>query len=140
MPRNMPFGNDVGRIVVIVVVGIIEVVDIIEGIVPPIIVGCMAGIEPPIIIGPIIPPPMRPAAEAGAAPMANSSSSNIKMLRAISISVNARERCTAEVTRLTQNHNRCCGLATGRKAVHCGESNRLGPPVGIGTVREKAID
>ena len=34
------------------------------------------------------------------------------MLRAISISVNARNRCTAEVTRLTQNHNRCCGLAT----------------------------
>ena len=38
--------------------------------------------------------------------------SNMKMLRAISISVNARNRCTAEVTRLTQNHNRCCGLAT----------------------------
>jgi Asp-tRNA(Asn)/Glu-tRNA(Gln) amidotransferase A subunit family amidase len=25
-------------------------------------------------------------------------------------------------------------------AVHCGESNRLGPPVGVTAVREKAID
>ena len=39
-------------------------------------------------------------------------SSNMKILRAISISVNARIRCTAEVTRLTQNHNRCYGLTT----------------------------
>ena len=42
--------------------------------------------------------------------------SNMKILRAISISVNARNRCTAEVTRLTQNHNRCCGLASSRTA------------------------
>jgi len=69
-----------------------------------------------------------------------SSSSNMKILRAISISVNARKRCTAEVTRLTQNHNRCCGLATARTAVHCGESNRLGPPVRVGAVCEKFID
>jgi hypothetical protein len=29
----------------------------------------------------------------------------MKIVRAISINVNPRERCTAEVTRLTQNHN-----------------------------------
>ena len=61
----------------------------------------------------------------------------MKILRAISINVNARNRCTGEVTRLTQNHNRCCGLATAPTAVHCGKSNRLGPPVGVGAVREK---
>jgi hypothetical protein len=27
-----------------------------------------------------------------------------------------------------------------RAAVHCSESNRLGPPVGVGAVREKFID
>jgi hypothetical protein len=35
-----------------------------------------------------------------------SSSISMKMDRAISINVNARKRCTAEVTRSTQNHNR----------------------------------
>ena len=35
-----------------------------------------------------------------------SSNSRMKMDRAISINVNARKRCTAEVTRSTQNHNR----------------------------------
>src|SRR5438094_6673300 len=69
-----------------------------------------------------------------------SSSSNIKILRAISINVNARKRCTAEVTRLTQNHNQWCGLATERTAVHYGESNGLGPPVPVGAAREKFID
>ena len=64
----------------------------------------------------------------------------MKILREISISVNARNLCTGEVTRLTQNHNRCCALATKHRAVHCGESNRLGPPVGVGAAREKSID
>ena len=62
------------------------------------------------------------------------------MLSAISISVNARNRCTAKVTRLTQNHNRWCGSATDCTAVHRSESNRLGPPVGVGAVREEFID
>jgi|SRR5215471_3128524 len=62
------------------------------------------------------------------------------MLRAISISVNARNRCTAEVTRLTQNHNRCCGLTTEGTAVRCGKSNRLGPPTGVEAVHKKVID
>lgn len=64
----------------------------------------------------------------------------MKMLRAISISVNARNRCTAEVTRLTQNHNRCSGLSTRLTAVHRRENNRLSPPLGIGAVCKKLLN
>jgi hypothetical protein len=41
---------------------------------------------------------------------------------------------------LTQNHNWCCGLAIEDTAVRRDKSNRLGPPIGFGAVRNKAID
>src|ERR1043165_4303362 len=49
-----------------------------------------------------------------------SNSSKIKILSAISISVNARNRCTGEVTRSTQNHNRSkgsCPMGTSDRAI-----------------------
>src|SRR6266446_863474 len=68
-----------------------------------------------------------------------SNSSKIKILSAISMSVNARNRCTGEVTRSTQNHNRSGGLLDGRPAVDCGKSNGLRPPHGIRAVSQKRI-
>src|SRR5437870_6710015 len=65
------------------------------------------------------------------------------MARAISIKVNARKRCTAEVTRLTQNHNHapraqaCSG--SGRAAVHCSEGDSLSPPTRVRTITEKCV-
>src|SRR5215467_1543169 len=52
-----------------------------------------------------------------------SNNSKIKILSAISISVNARNRCTGEVTRSTQNHNHSGGLHDGRSAVDCTKSD-----------------
>ncbi len=49
------------------------------------------------------------------------------MDRAISINVNPRNRCTAEVTRLTQNHNlpAICAHFTHTAGVHRGKGDRL---------------
>src|SRR5207248_1150401 len=66
-------------------------------------------------------------------------SNNIKILSAISISVNARNRCTGKVTRSTQNHNRSGGLPHGRPTVDCGKSNGSRPPRGIRAIFQKHI-
>ena len=67
------------------------------------------------------------------------SNSNMKILSAISIRVNARKRCTGEVTRLTQNHNRRCGLYGGSPAMDCGKSNSLRPPDRVRAISKKCI-
>jgi hypothetical protein len=43
----------------------------------------------------------------------------MKMDRAISIRVNPRKRCTAEVTRWTQNHNRGCASSSAGFPLAC---------------------